>query len=865
MAAAVLFGASSCVKEDISSSIAGGEVEVTITANLADLGTRAYGMAENVNVVYLGVYDQNGNLLGDLTNRVEGEVVSNGVATFTVVLLKDKVYDLVFWAQDKDVNCYQIDWTNRNVTVDYDGVVSQDDTRDAFFLVENEWQAGHDATTFVLNRPFAQLNAGLSEKDVENIIKNGVAVEALQSKVVVKNVATKLNLLTEADDVATDVEEFEEVTFEMAAKPAATEVLKVNNVDYTYLSMNYLLVDGKQNVDIEYTFFDGETNYVRPYYNVPVQRNYRTNILGNLISSPMDFTVIIDAAFNEPANEVAAWDGISVSEPAYDEQTQTYSVESGAELAWLAAAVNGTTRAGESFEGKTIKLTGDVELGGQEWTPIGTGAIFEGIFDGGNYTVSNFTVKQQEGHAGLFGNARATIKNLKVENVEIVAHHYAGAIVGQGYCRIDNCHVKNVNITLTTKNGDWGDKAGGIIGQNCEGTLSVKNSTATDVTIKGYRDLGGIAGMAHKNNIVSGCAANNISIEQDLTVNYEATTPVTLGGVVGRFGANVTYENNTEYKIFINGVERVNDGNGNYIGVGSIITVAGQKAVIFSIEGDVKAVSVEELNLNGKNWQNAMDWAAGLGQGWALASIYELDAIHAVRQNLNAALAADNAENALFCETEYVEEGKYALYLSSTIAEGNDPQGEAYFANRVMLKYFNLNGYWDYNYSTFATINMSAPLRSNYYARAVYTFPKVGSIIKCAGQKAIVYEVTADAYKAVSVEQGGEMTWDQAKDWAEGLGTGWSLASVEELQAIYDVRVELNQVLAADSADNALFEEDHKEEDGTYAAYWSSTLVESTSASSKAYYVYFDSQCRVTTSFTMFPVEYSRAVYTIAK
>ena len=425
--------------------------------------------------------------------------------------------------------------------------------------------------------------------------------------------------------------------------------------------------------------------------------------------------------------------------------------------------------------------------------------------------------------------------------------------------------MKNVNITLTTKNGDWGDKAGGIIGQNCEGTLYVKNSTANNVTIKGYRDLGGIAGMAHKNNIVSGCAANNISIEQDLTVNYEATTPVTLGGIVGRFGANVTYENNTEYKIFINGVERVNDGNGNYIGVGSIITVAGQKAVIFSIEGDVKAVSVEELNLNGKNWQNAMDWAAGLGQGWALASIYELDAIHAVRQNLNAALAADNAENALFCETEYVEEGKYALYLSSTIAEGNDPQGEAYFANRVMLKYFNLNGYWDYNYSTFATINMSAPLRSNYYARAVYTFPKVGSIIECAGQKAIVYEVTADAYKAVSVEQGGEMTWDQAKAWAEGLGSGWSLASVEELQAIYDVRVELNQVLAADSADNALFEEDHKEEDGTYAAYWSSTLVESTSASSKAYYVYFDSKCSVITSFTMFPVEYSRAVYTIAK
>ena len=99
--------------------------------------------------------------------------------------------------------------------------------------------------------------------------------------------------------------------------------------------------------------------------------------------------------------------------------------------------------------------------------------------------------------------------------------------------------------------------------------------------------------------------------------------------------------------------------------------------------------------------------------------------------------------------------------------------------------------------------------------------------------------------------------------WAENLGKGWSLASLEDLQAIHAVRVELNNALEADDASNALFEEDNKEEDGTYAAYWSSTLVESTSTNSKAYYVYFDSKCRVTTSFTMFPVEYSRAVYTI--
>ena len=158
--------------------------------------------------------------------------------------------------------------------------------------------------------------------------------------------------------------------------------------------------------------------------------------------------------------------------------------------------------------------------------------------------------------------------------------------------------------------------------------------------------------------------------------------------------------------------------DGHY--VGQIVDVNGVKAVVYSIADGVKAVSVEELNLKGKSANDAAAWAEGLGEGWSLASIYDLDAIHAARFTLNEALAADSADNALFCETEYYVDGKYAMYVSSTEAVGNDPQGEAYFANRVHLKYFNLNGYWDYNYSTFATINVNAPLKDNYFARGVY-------------------------------------------------------------------------------------------------------------------------------------------------
>ena len=193
---------------------------------------------------------------------------------------------------------------------------------------------------------------------------------------------------------------------------------------------------------------------------------------------------------------------------------------------------------------------------------------------------------------------------------------------------------------------------------------------------------------------------------------------------MGYVGRGYTLTNCAGSTVIIDGVKFVqayDNVYGVYYHTGAIMEIAGVKAVILQVEDGFKAVSVEELNLKGKNANDAVAWAEGLGEGWKLASIYDLDAIHTARFALNDALEANNAENALFCETEYISDGKYALYISSTEAEGNDPQGEAYFSNRVHVKYFNLNGYWDYNYSTFATINKSAPLKDNYFARATKT------------------------------------------------------------------------------------------------------------------------------------------------
>ena len=100
MAVAVLFTAS-CAKEDISSSIAGGEVEVTFTANLQDLGSRAYGDAEEITTLRYYVFDKDGKPLAGL-NTDNTITAAAGTKFFSVplVLIKGMTYKILFWADN---------------------------------------------------------------------------------------------------------------------------------------------------------------------------------------------------------------------------------------------------------------------------------------------------------------------------------------------------------------------------------------------------------------------------------------------------------------------------------------------------------------------------------------------------------------------------------------------------------------------------------------------------------------------------------------------------------------------------------------------------------------------------------------------
>ena len=293
MAAAVLFGASSCVKEDISSSLAGGEVEVTLTIDVPELATRAdglYGDGMKVNQLFVAVYEQGGTKALATSHLDGNDEIKNGKAYVTMVLLRDKTYDLVFWAQVADAGAYTLNLADgRNIEANYDCACNLED-RDAFFFIENGWKAGRDKTDFSLQRPFAQINVANSDEDKANVTANGATI--VTSKMTVASTTPVYTTLNLSDGTVSGewAREFTE------AEIPAQHPFHI--AGYNYLAMNYLLVNVKQNVDLEFVFADeANTLYTRKYHNVPVQRNYRTNILGNILSSQYDFTVTIDPIF----------------------------------------------------------------------------------------------------------------------------------------------------------------------------------------------------------------------------------------------------------------------------------------------------------------------------------------------------------------------------------------------------------------------------------------------------------------------------------------------------------------------------------------------------------------------------------------
>ena len=293
---ALMLMATSCADDQTSDLKAGAESTVTITAQLpGDMGTRAFADGKKATELHYAVYEKGTTTPLEVCKKADGtKGQPEGTATMTglqttisLQLTTGKEYDFVFWADAPGDNVYTFNSENQTVTVNYANAENNTDNLDAFFGQKKALMvSGNMSISQELRRPFAQINIGTDDFDAAAAAGYTVS----ESTIGVATYKT-LNLLSgEVSDP---------VTATFVKKPIPTEDSKfsVNSKDYKYLSMSYVLVPkDKETVDIAFDY----TLTNRTFTNVPVQRNYRTNIYGSLLTNTADFNVVIVPGFNDP-------------------------------------------------------------------------------------------------------------------------------------------------------------------------------------------------------------------------------------------------------------------------------------------------------------------------------------------------------------------------------------------------------------------------------------------------------------------------------------------------------------------------------------------------------------------------------------
>ena len=244
-------------------------------------------------------------------------------------------------------------------------------------------------------------------------------------------------------------------------------------------------------------------------------------------------------SFNNTYDENAeypidTWDGTSATAADLTAATSgtTVTIDSGKLLAALAQSVNDS----KDYSDYTIKLTKNLDLNGNEWTPIGqkNGNKFKGTFDGQGYVVTGLKISEAkadafDGYVAFFGGTDgATIKNLTVAGS--VTGKEAAGIVGKGVnTTLENCHNK-ATITATES------KAAGIVASLDKGTL--KNCTNSGaITTKGAWPAAGIVAWCNPNAAIENC--QNFG---DVTVTGIGDTSQ-AGGICGNLGSSSVVKN----------------------------------------------------------------------------------------------------------------------------------------------------------------------------------------------------------------------------------------------------------------------------------------------------------------------------------
>ena len=361
--AALAMTNSSC-SDELETGTVTNSNEATVSFSIQlenEVGSRAIGDGTTATELHYAVYKAKDGEIGDEISALRGtdgykgtETIKDHQATVTLTLVKGQTYNFLFWAQapngedyytiDFEKGTIAVNYADKAETTDVNEGLANNENRDAFFKVhKNVKITGPIEETITLKRPFAQVNVGTKIGSLLDAKTAEVWIQ--QSDFTIKNVADKLIAYSGA--VEGDVE----VTFSSANIPEGDnkydtggELKNVDNTDYEYLAMNYILVkDDQKDANTDKNGMEGDTkatvNATLNIYgsqteggdldtkpintfeipNIPVQRNWRTNIIGDIMNETVTFNIVIDPNFDNDHNY-------------YTEKELAYAFASGGEV-----------------------------------------------------------------------------------------------------------------------------------------------------------------------------------------------------------------------------------------------------------------------------------------------------------------------------------------------------------------------------------------------------------------------------------------------------------------------------------------------------------------------------------------------------
>lgn len=297
---AAVLSAGSCQKEI---NYLAGDTAVCFEVSAGDVVTKAIADGTNVNVLYWELYGADpANARGPLGEGIVREKNANGDFEVNLTLIADQTYNIIFWAQVDGKDHYVVD-DLRNVAINtYADELANDESRAAFYKVYSFATENGVAIsgTVELTRPFAQLNLGATTyKTSLNQVNNGQIV-VNSTAVKITGIANSFNTLEGEGETTGGFDKV--AVFAAAATPNGNrdkteQLLTVNSKDYYWLGMNYLIVDSNVTVEMTLNTNMGVVNH--RIDDVPVEKNFRTNILGDMLTTGAQFVVEVDPDFLE--------------------------------------------------------------------------------------------------------------------------------------------------------------------------------------------------------------------------------------------------------------------------------------------------------------------------------------------------------------------------------------------------------------------------------------------------------------------------------------------------------------------------------------------------------------------------------------